>query len=238
MIIMDNFNYIVNKFFNSKYKFKTIKDSDEFALYYINTNKYLEENNIIKLDYKTIVKKINESKHKEIYLKMIKDYKQELMFKSDIHGISHIIRTSIFLLILSVFEEISEEEFILALESILYHDVGRVNDIDDEKHGFNAINKIGFLKDKYSVEDYNYICAAITGHSIDDEKYEYVVDYFHIKDINKYLNLLNLVKDADALDRVREYPFIDIKYLRTSSAKRLVSFAYELYYNYISNTLS
>ena len=135
----------------------------------------------------------------------------------------------------STIEKIKNHDFKIMLESILYHDIGRTNDIDDEFHGYNAINKLDFLKEKYNNTEYNIICAIITGHCIDDKHHNKVAEYFNVKNKSKNYKLLSLVKDADALDRVREYPYIDIKFLRNNTTKKLVPFAYEFFYNYENN---
>lgn len=140
------------------------------------------------------------------------------------------------MLILSVLENMPLEDFKLALDSIIYHDIGRVNDIDDEMHGYNATKKLGFLENNYNIEDFNTIKFVIESHSLDDNKdYEILKKYDIIKE-NRALRILKIIKDADALDRVREYPYLNIKYLRTDSSKKLVSFSCELFNSYNVNS--
>lgn len=225
---MNDFNNITNKFIKGNWNFKTINKNTEYHNFYIKSKQDID--NII--NYKYITELLNNAEITNTYFEILKSYNYKLIKQSDIHGISHIIRTSLFLLIISILEKINIEDFKILLESILYHDIGRINDIDDEYHGYNATKEIIFLKEKYNDNDYKMICSIITGHCIDDELYENVASYFNIKNTTKYLKLLSIIKDADALDRVREYPYIDIKYLRTNSAKKLVPFAYEFFYNY------
>ena len=228
---MKKLQYTTDKFINGNWIFKPIENHTKYYIYYTNS-KELTYNTI---NYSDIINILNTSKLKTTYIEAIKNYNTDLIKQSNIHGLSHIIRTSIFLLIISTIEKIKNHDFKIMLESILYHDIGRTNDIDDEFHGYNAINKLDFLKEKYNNTEYNIICAIITGHCIDDKHHNKVAEYFNVKNKSKYYKLLSLVKDADALDRVREYPYIDIKFLRNNTTKKLVPFAYEFFYNYENN---
>ena len=88
----------------------------------------------------------------------------------------------------------------------------------------------------YNIEDFNTIKFVIESHSLDDNKdYEILKKYDIIKE-NRALRILKIIKDADALDRVREYPYLNIKYLRTDSSKKLVSFSCELFNSYNVNS--
>ena len=76
----------------------------------------------------------------------------------------------------------------------------------------------------------------IESHSLDDNKdYEILKKYDIIKE-NRAIRILKIIKDADALDRVREYPYLNIKYLRTDSSKKLVFFSCELFNSYNVNS--
>ena len=132
---MNEFYFIINNFLNGNYIFRNIELDNN---YYLNSKTTLKKLNINELSYNNIITKLNKSNLTKIYFELLKDYKYELIVNSDVHGLSHIIRTSILLLIISVFENINDYDFKLILESVLYHDIGRVNDIDDEQHGFNA----------------------------------------------------------------------------------------------------
>jgi len=227
---MNNIDKITNKFINGKWKFNKIDKNYEFYKEYI---KILNKENI---NYSKITSDINKSKLTKYYIKIIESYNPNIIKQSDIHGISHVIRTSFFILILSTLENINIKDFKILVESILYHDIGRTNDIDDERHGYEATKKIDFLKDKYNENDYSLITSLITAHCIDDNLYQKVADYYKINDTKRFYKLLCILKDADALDRVREYPYVDIKFLRTNHSKELLPFAYELFYNYELNT--
>ena len=107
--------------------------------------------------------------------------------------------------------------------------------MDDDYHGYNAVSRLQFLKEKYNDDDYNMICGIIVSHCLDDSEYLDVASEFNITDIKRFYKLLSIVKDADGLDRVREYPYTDINYLRINSSKRLLKLSCELFYNFDAN---
>lgn len=233
-----NYKENIDKLLNRCFTMNSVQNNDERFNAYINSIMYLNKNNILKLDYESILNIINNSILKNEYLNILATFKYELLINSDVHGIDHVVRTSFYALIISIVEKLDIQEFRIVLECILYHDIGRVNDTDDDLHGYNSSLKINFLKEKYSEEDLKYIKALMTGHSLDDYKYIELANKYSLKDIIKYKKLLNIVKDADALDRVREYPYTDIKYLRTDISKSLICFAYELFVSYQVNKYS
>lgn len=224
--------FIINKFLNGDFIFKNIDNTNERFKKYQESLDYINKNNILKLDYSKILEIISNSPLKDEFIRIISNFKSELLVFGNIHGIDHVIRTSIFILVISICEELTIKEFKIVLESILYHDIGRVNDIDDDIHGYNSSLKVDFLNEIYNQEDFDFIRALITGHSLDDDKYIEVANKYNLTDKEKFYKLLSIVKDADSLDRVREYPYIDVKYLRTKTSKELLCFAYELFYNY------
>ena len=233
---MSEFELIFNKFRNNKMFFNKIKEGTKYYNYYVLSKEEVEKEGYNQLSYSDIINIIQSSNLSKYYCNHIKQINEKLIVDSDVHGVSHIVRASIYVLILSVLENMSLEDFKLALDSIIYHDIGRVNDIDDEMHGYNATKKLGFLENNYNIEDFNTIKFVIESHSLDDNKdYEILKKYDIIKE-NRALRILKIIKDADALDRVREYPYLNIKYLRTDSSKRLVSFSCELFNSYNVNS--
>ena len=70
----------------------------------------------------------------------------------------------------------------------------------------------------------------MTCHSLDDEKFDSVAKKYKIKDIDRCRKMLNVLKDSDALDRIRlEDPYIKIDLMRTKTSKKLIPFAYEMF---------
>lgn len=233
---MSELEIIFNKLKNRRIVINEITEGFTYYNYYILSKEKLEKEGYNQLSYSEIIDIIQSSTLSKYYYNHIKQINEKLIVDSDVHGISHMVRTSIYVLILSVLENMSLEDFKLTLDSIIYHDIGRVNDIDDEMHGYNATKKLGFLENNYNIEDFNTIKFVIESHSLDDNKdYEILKKYDIIKE-NRALRILKIIKDADALDRVREYPYLNVKYLRTDSSKKLVSFSCELFNSYNVNS--
>lgn len=176
---------------------------------------------------------IYNSKLKETYINQMKNFNTEILYKSDGHGINHNIRVCFFAYIISTNENISPRDFELIIEACKYHDIGRINDVEDEFHGYRSANKLIFLQDKYTEEEMNYIKTIVTTHSRKDKEFDKIAIKNKIKDINRCKKLHEILKDSDGLDRVRLHcPYVNIKYLRTTTGKRMIPFAHELYSNY------
>ncbi len=116
------------------------------------------------------------------------------------------------------------------ITAITYHDIGRRNDMVDDMHG-----KLGcevFKKDKGNDDIIEYL---ITFHCLDDEIARNYLDEMAKDKGEEYKDrvwkLYCILKDADALDRVRfgmGEDGLDIKYLREELPKRLIPMAYKL----------
>lgn len=232
---MNEAKLIFNKFLNGNMKNNTFKSNAEFTNSWNNSISMLERLGYSQLSYIDIINYIDNSDYVYYFNLFLNNINYSIILDSDVHGLSHIIRTSIYLLIISVLQNIPLDEFKLALECIFYHDIGRVNDIDDDLHGYNATKKIDFLNQKYNLEEINLIKFVITCHCLEEDSYANVLKYYNINNEKAALMILNIVKDADALDRVREYPYLDIKFLRTDASKKIVDFAYNFYNNYELN---
>ena len=176
---------------------------------------------------------ISSSNLLDIYFRQMKDFDTTILYKSEGHGIHHNIRVCLFAFIISTNEKVNSRDFNLIMEACKYHDIGRENDLEDPCHGKRSADNISFLKDKYTEEELNYIKTIITCHSLNDKEFEKVAIKNKVKDLARCKKMHEILKDSDGLDRVRlHYPFVNIKYLRTSAAKRMIPYAHELFYNY------
>ena len=160
--------------------------------------------------YKEYVDKIKEEHYREPW---------------GIHGIPHIKR------VLYLAEQISshydltgEEEQILAL-AVCYHDIGRVHNEVDRKHGMLSCVKLcnlGLLDAvNLSNEDKDLILRLITAHCLDDSAFV---------GTEREALLFRILKDADGLDRVRIFD-LDPFYLRLDESKELTDFAWKLLFD-------
>ena len=149
-----------------------------------------------------------------------------------IHGISHAKRVLFLVLAISEMEKIREEDREILIEAAKYHDIGRGHDSTCYDHGilgFRKMIKMGLIGGESSEKE-KIIRYIIENHCIDDEDAYANVDNYHISDVEHAMYLLDILKDGDNLDRVR-IKDLDISYLRTDSARRLVPIAYELFSN-------
>lgn len=103
------------------------------------------------------------------------------------------------------------------------HDVGRIDDGNDLKHGARSAKWIEEnLYDQMSAEMLDMATYIVHWHvPPDTEAPEMTTE-------------LKVLKDADALDRVR-LGDLDTRYLRTDVAKKMVGLAEDLYQSYLDN---
>ncbi len=151
------------------------------------------------------------------------------------HNVSHIERVAVYASIIANKVGLSEEVRQLAILAAIYHDSGRITE-GNEKHGdYSAAIFRSMVGDLLSKEDTNLVCAAIDLHDEDKEDAETISKMmirYRVKDRMKLTAVLSVLKDADALDRVRfinSKSGLDPKYLRFEESKKLIRFATELY---------
>lgn len=147
---------------------------------------------------------------------------------SSIHGIDHTKRVLFHAMLLSELEGLNNNEGkILALASA-YHDIGRTHDYECEIHGTTSFQIVEGQKltENLNKEDIEILKYVMENHSINDYKMNDIKNY-KINNTEKAKRLLNALKDADALDRVR-LKDLDIKYFRCHSSHELTVVAQQL----------
>ena len=137
------------------------------------------------------------------------------------HGIAHTKRVMILAETIAIMYGCNKPEIQILRKAAAYHDIGRENNEVDEKHGFKSVNKAIKLKllNPHDSEIDDIATVLIHEHSLSD--LENLHDSITVK-------LLNIFKDADALDRVRfgdKDCGLNTKYLRMGHAKQLIGFA-------------
>jgi len=212
-----------------KVKLSEIDKKNKKFKYYEKTKNILENQYELE-DIKQIIQLSHLSK---IYIKHMQDFDTTILYKSNGHGVNHNIRVCFYAYIISTNEKILENDFNLIMESCKYHDIGRKNDLEDPLHGKRSSDKLEFLKNKYSEEEINYIKTIVTCHSLNDKEFEKIAVKNNVKSLEKCKKMHKILKDSDGLDRVRlHYPYVNIKYLRTETCKKMILFAHQLFYNY------
>jgi hypothetical protein len=173
-----------------------------------------------------------------------------------IHGVGHIRRVYIHVLRLGAELGWSDGPRRLALQAALWHDLGRTHDGVEPAHGARSVERVqelGLADELVAAGDLSpagleLVLFAIHHHSLDDEGARRAAEAMAARegcageamadredmgaaafDPSAALDVLWLLKDADALDRVRlGWGDIDPRYLRLPPTAGLVDFAWEL----------
>ena len=157
--------------------------------------------------------------------------KEELFLRPfNIHGIGHTRRVLKLALTLADIKQLSNHEKELLAIASCYHDIGRDGDYVDDEHGQKSADKFLYLgldkQHNLSYKDLYAVLDLITYHSLGDE---YWLD-------DEHLLLYQILKDADALDRIRFGPNdLNHEYLRLEESKRLIELAEDLFINGITD---
>lgn len=145
------------------------------------------------------------------------------------HGVKHALNTALFALIITNYINIPEKDINLLIDASLLHDIGRVNDYDDIEHGKNGAQIAYTLKKNdrdYTGENLRLLLALIEGHT--HETYDnQIIEKYKIENTLRYKNLLQIIKDADIIDRVRlsANPLIELERLNFEISKKLFLYA-------------
>ncbi len=178
---------------------------------------------------------INIVQDNDVFNNIMSDVKEQYFIDDAIHGVSHNERVALLACYIGIKEDLNNEELRLILEAAKYHDIGRGF---EGNHGQVSTLLIDRNRDyifpNLNDDEINIIKALCHGHSVDDKKYEEIARLYGIENFEQFKKLLNIVKDADALDRVRLPKFgqLDEKYLRTEISKEMIDSSKELYRKY------
>ena len=173
------------------------------------------------------------------------------VIQKGIHGISHNDRVALLSMIIAKNEGILEGDTDNRTKDILLtaaylHDIGRkvgkiaFNVGPHAKRSARKINKmhVRYMNGQpYTEEDKNILKAVVEAHEGKDEIMDKLCGKYHISEEDKGYTkkLMTILKDADALDRVRidfnkgiMITDLNPQYLRTDTAKRLLDASYQL----------
>lgn len=154
------------------------------------------------------------------YEKYIKDDLFLLPFGG--HGIGHTRRVLQLALMIASSYSLTASEIKTLAVSCCYHDIGRDRECVDDEHGAKSAKK--FLKLKLNElhnltqEELEIVLNLITMHSLDDALFI---------GGKRETFLFKILKDADALDRIR-FSDLDPKFLRLAASLKLIETAAEL----------
>lgn len=189
------------------------------------------------INYETIVQLMKE---KGIYqefendLNHFDEIEQLMQNGTHLHGINHVVRVLFHAYAIMTLENVKEEDKKLIIEAVKLHDIGRMQDGEDLEHGNqSAIKARDILANKgLSKEEIEEICFIIKEHSLPKNKNEEDIKNLPEDLQKKYQYHLDIVKDADKLDRVR-IGDLDFNRLAIDSSKRLIGVAKTVFENNI-----
>ena len=177
------------------------------------------------LNLKQELENITTSDIGEYFRKKYNQIDKSSIIQKGIHGINHNNRVAIHSMIIAKREGLLENDNDNRTKDILlsaayYHDILYLN------------------RESYSPEDKKILQAIIEAHGAKDKKVDKICEKYKISETDREYakNLINIIKDADALDRARldlNSPFfmitdLNTKYLRTNTAKQLLNASYQL----------
>ena len=164
------------------------------------------------IDLETALKIINDSKLKDYFINNAMNINGSIYPDSDYHGKTHAERVCLYAYLIASYIGLPSEQIKNVVIASLLHDIGRKSENDKSSHGKWAIDKLDELAIFTDTqESRNIIKFLIEAHSIERDNLK-VIDLlykYNIEDINPCLKLLNVLMDADALDRKRFTVFKD-----------------------------
>lgn len=117
------------------------------------------------------------------------------------------------------------QDFKRVIDAAIYHDIGRIGELADSEHG-----KASYQIYRKENGDSPVVKFLIENHCIEDEEARKRLEKeFPEEKRERIFQLLGILKDADALDRVRfgygSCDYLKVKYLHNEDAFRLIGIA-------------
>ena len=158
-----------------------------------------------------------------------------VIYDSELHGLDHIERVMLLGALIAWQVSLSDTDAKLLLLACSYHDIGRIDDSVDDAHGKRSAEMLRRLdhlipQAAFTDQELKILYAIITVHSLRDAlKFDVGVNYkIETRFMDRYLELMACLKDADNLDRVRVKD-LDPSHLRHKVSVALIPFAQSLY---------
>ena len=228
----------------NQYQLENIDQANQATNYY---NQFVERGSEFDLQQVDLIDVLSKMKSNGL-LTIFDDTMNKLYNRNDVyqlnlpeHGIDHVERVLFFALYMGGKYNLSASDMNILIEASKYHDVGRVTLQKNDGHGHSSAARLReILNGIYSEDEINKMCAVIEYHEIDDGPnvseetktmvFENLCKQYNIKnkDIESVKKMATILKDSDAIDRVRFPGNLDANYLRTDVSKQLVKAAYQL----------
>ncbi|HWP96857.1 MAG TPA: HD domain-containing protein [Syntrophomonadaceae bacterium] len=165
----------------------------------------------------------------ELYQSYAARLHREYFYKpGGIHGLAHTKDVLFLSLLLGDLLGRGLEDMDLLAQAALFHDIGRDNDNYDPQHGRESYRKtMQYSLLQLAGENLKTARFIIENHCIDDQEALGHLPSYQISNQKRALQLFNIFKDADGLDRVRIMD-LDIRHLRNQAALSLLLAARQL----------
>lgn len=164
------------------------------------------------------------------FMNKMKELQTNWIYPSEMHGVAHNERVAILAYYIANALGLSLREQELIVDASFYHDVGRMNDIDDILHGDRSAEMIDKIVIDEDLEYMKQLKCVIICHSHEDEEMDMLIQNSNV-DFEHTKILASILKDADALDRIR-FDGLDLSYLRLDISKQLLNASAALYVSY------
>lgn len=225
------------------FKGKNPYSDKKFAL---TVAKFQSEQGLSQLDLKDVLTDFTKSEDGEFFEKKFEQISGDIT-KKGIHGKDHSNRVALTAMLIARNEGLFENDSDNRIKEILssaamYHDLGRV--LDNGPHARNSARKIAKMDlthidgIPFSEEDKKMVMALAEAHEGKPDKIEKMIKKYKIQEpenIEMLRKLNSVVRDADALDRVRidtKFPNYKVNlnpnFLVNNTSKRLINAAYQL----------
>ena len=148
-------------------------------------------------------------------------------FAGNLQGTGHAERVMILGTLIAALAPMDDKYMPWVIDACAWHDIMRRGNGTDVQHGEQAAD----IVERYTVargDDLRIVQAAIAAHSRGDRKMRGMMDRYGVQDRIGCELVACVLKDADALDRVRSGD-LNEKYLRLEPSKSLIGFAQWLY---------
>jgi HD superfamily phosphodiesterase len=178
-----------------------------------------------------LVAELKKSAYFDLLMKAFEELKTERLYKSPVHGMGHIERVMLLGAIIAMQQDFSRRETELLLYACSYHDLGRIDDSRDDRHGKRSADMLaGFADPGIGAEELRCIRSAVATHSTKDSFLDSFAAEYRVPD--EYMDLCRLLcrglKDADNLDRVR-IGDLDVRHLRFEKSRGLAPTAQAIF---------
>lgn len=152
----------------------------------------------------------------------------------------HSERVLFYALYIGILQKLPIVDLVVLTESAKLHDIGRNTIEKDLMHGQKGVGVIKFynLVSNLEGKDYNALLSVVDAHSAYDKNIEGILNKYDInlQEYERVKNLCYILKDAEALDKVRFFNenainterMLKSNQLKTKQAKSMVNIAFAL----------